>query len=70
MTWLLDTDTGELTDPNGDIVAVLDGPPYTIPDDAQEWAETEFRSMSMSEIDTDTLADFAQLWVGDVEFKE
>jgi len=70
MTWKINTNTGELIDPNGVAVDTLDGPPYTIPDDAQKWAEQEFRSMSMADLDTDTLADFAQLWTGDVEFTE
>jgi hypothetical protein len=26
--------------------------------------------MTMAELDTDTLADFAQLWTGDVEFTD
>jgi len=68
MSWKINSQTGELINPNGNVETKLDGPPYTVPDDAQEWAEQEFRSMTMSELDTDTLADFAQLWVGDVEF--
>jgi len=70
MTWKIDTQTGELIDPSGNVVANLGGEPYTIPDDAQEWAEQEFRSMTMADLDTDTLADFAQLWIGDVEFTD
>lgn len=70
MTWKIDEDTGELTDPNGVVVTTLDGPPYTSPEDAQKWAEQEFRSMTMADLDTDTLADFAQLWIGDVEFTD
>jgi hypothetical protein len=68
MTWKINTETGELIDPNGNVVANLGEPPYKAPDDAQKWAEQEFRSMTMAEIDTDTLADFAQLWTGDVVF--
>jgi len=70
MTWKIDTDTGNLIDPNGNVVVTLDGPPYKSPDDVQKWAEKKFRSMKMSELDTDTLADFAQIWTGDVEFTE
>jgi hypothetical protein len=69
MTWYLNPDTGELTDPNGSVVGVVDGPPYTVPDDAQAWGEAEFRTMSMSELTTDEIADFAQLWTGDVEVR-
>jgi hypothetical protein len=68
MTWKINKETGELLGPNGEVVATLEGPPYTVPDDAQKWAEEQFRSMTMNELDTDTLADFAQLWIGDVEF--
>jgi len=68
MTWKVNTDTGDLINPNGNVVTTLDGPPYKIPDDAQKWAEQKFRSMTMNELDTKVLADFAQLWVGDVEF--
>jgi len=68
MTWKINKDNGDLIDPNGNVVATIEGPPYTIPDDAQKWAESEFRSMTMADLDTDTLADFAQLWIGDVEF--
>jgi hypothetical protein len=67
MTWHLDVDTGELRDPDGNVRTTLDGPPFRIPDDAQKWAETEFRSLTMSDLTTDRIADFAQLWVGDVE---
>lgn len=70
MTWKIDVNTGELLDPSGTVVTTLNGPPYTVPDDAQKWAEKEFRNMTMADIDTDTLADFAQVWTGDVEFKE
>lgn len=70
MTWYLDTKTGELHGPDGQVRTTLDGPPYRIPYDAQKWAEQEFRGMSMADLSTDTLADFAQLWIGDVEFGE
>lgn len=70
MTWKLNANTGELYDPNNNVVASLGEPPYKIPEDVQKWAESEFRSMTMEDIDTDTLADFAQLWIGDVEFKQ
>jgi len=70
MTWKINKDNGDLIDPNGNVVATIEGPPYTIPDDAQKWAEGEFRSMTMTDLDTQTLADFAQLWVGDVEFTD
>jgi hypothetical protein len=68
MTWYLDADTGDLYDPSGGKRATLDGPPYTLPNDAQAWAATEFRAMQMSDLTTDKLADFAELWVGDIEF--
>lgn len=67
MTWNLDTETGELYGPDGNVRTTLNGPPYTIPDDAQAWAEGEFRMLSMADLTTATLADFAQLWVGDIE---
>jgi len=70
MTWKINSNSGELIDPNGTVITTLDGPPYTIPYDAQKCAEQEFRSMTMAELDTDTLADFAQLWTGDVEFTD
>jgi len=67
MTWKLNRANGDVIDPRGNVVGNLGEPPYKIPDDIQDWAETDFRSMSMAEVDTDTLADLAQLWVGDVE---
>jgi hypothetical protein len=67
MTWTIDTQTGELRGPKGAVRATLDGPPYRIPDDAQQWAEDNFRNLSMNELTVDILADYAQLWVGDVE---
>jgi hypothetical protein len=69
MTWYIDTDTGDLIDPNGKTVDNLGAGPYRIPDDAQAWGETQFRAMTMSELTTDQLADFAQLWAGDVELR-
>jgi hypothetical protein len=70
MTWKIDTNTGELIDPNGDVATTLDGPPFKIPTDAQQWASVQFRSLSMSELTTDKIADFAEIWVGDVEVTE
>lgn len=67
MTWHLDTDTGELYDPDGTVVTTLAGPPYTIPNDAQAWAASEFREMTMADLTTDILANYAELWVGDIE---
>jgi len=67
MTWYLDPETGELHDPSGTVVTTLDGPPYELPQDVQEWAESEFRNLSMTDLSTDKIADFAQLWIGDVE---
>lgn len=67
MTWTLDLTTGELSDPNGDVVTVIDGPPFNLPTDVQEWGEAQFREAKMSELTTDKIADFAQLWMGDIE---
>jgi hypothetical protein len=67
MTWTLNTETGELHGPDGQVRTTLDGPPYRIPDDAQKWAEQEFRKLSMADLTTDVIADYAQLWVGDIE---
>jgi hypothetical protein len=67
MTWYLDGDTGELYDPSGNVRTVISDP-TRIPDQPQEWAEREFRSLSMADLSTDRIADFAQLWVGDVEW--
>lgn len=69
MTWTLDTDTGELRGPDGNVRTTIDGPPYHIPDDAQRWAESEFRKMSMADLTTGVLADYAELWAGDVDME-
>jgi hypothetical protein len=68
MTWYIDLDTGELYDPSGTVVATLDGPPYSAPDDVQGWVNSELRSLSIADLTTGRLADFAQAWAGDVEF--
>jgi hypothetical protein len=70
MTWTFNKSTGELLGPGGQVQTTLSGPPYRLPDDAQKWAETEFRQISMSELTTDMLADYAELWVGNVEVVE
>jgi len=67
MSWTLNTETGELAKPDGTVVGTLDGPPYTLPTDAQNWAEQRLRKQAMSELTTDDLADLALLWTGDVE---
>jgi len=67
MTWSLNTDTGELAKPDGTVVARLDGPPYTLPTDAQNWAEQYLRNHTMNELTTDDLADLALLWTGHIE---
>jgi len=67
MTWYLNTETGELYDPNGQVRTTIDGPPYHVHSDAQKWAEQEFRKLSMADLTTDVIADYAQLWVGDIE---
>jgi len=67
MSWTLNTETGELAKPDGTVVATLDGPPYTLPTDAQNWAEQRLRKQAMSELTTDDLADLALLWTGHVE---
>lgn len=71
MTWTVDAETGDLYDPNGDVVTTLDSDDetYRLPTDAQEWAELELRNMSMADLTTDKMADFAQIYAGDVEFK-
>jgi hypothetical protein len=69
MTWYVDLPSGDIIDPNGETVGNLGDGPHTIPTDLQAWGEAQFRAMSMSELTTDDLADFAQLWVGDVEVK-
>jgi len=67
MTWKLNTDTGELIDPNGNVRATIEGPPYQIPKDIQSWGEDTFRSKSLAEMTTEDIADFAQIWMGDIE---
>jgi len=70
MTWTVDPETGELYDPNGNLVTTLDGDngSYKLPTAAQTWALSQLRSMSMADLTTDKLADFAQIFAGDVEF--
>jgi len=67
MTWKLNIDTGELTDPNGNVRTTIEGPPFTIPEDVQEWGEKRFREASIADITTDDIADYAQLWMGDID---
>jgi len=66
MTWTLDTSTGEVTAPWGDVVATIDAP-YQTPGDVQQIAEAMFRAESMGYMSTDRIADFAQAWMGDIE---
>lgn len=70
MTWTFDKSTGELSGPDGQVRTTVAGPPYRLPDDAQNWAETQFRQLNMSDLTVDILADYAQLWVGDIEVVE
>jgi len=69
MTWILDLSTGDLYGPDGEIRTTLDGPPYKTPDDVQKWAESQFRNMNMSDLTTDIIADYAEIWVGDIEIQ-
>jgi hypothetical protein len=68
MTWTLNTKTGELHGPDGNVRATLEAP-FRMPDDAQRWAEQEFRKMNMTDLTTDILADYAELWAGDVDME-
>lgn len=67
MTWTLDPDTGELKRPDGTVETTLAGPPYTIPDDAREWALQELRNTTLAALDTGRLADLVQVASGDIE---
>jgi len=66
MTWKIDSSTGELINPNGDVVTVLDGPPYSTRQ-AKNWANDHIRSMQMADLTTEDLVNFAELWQGDVD---
>ena len=67
MTWEYNTDTGEIIAPWGEVVETKE-PPYQNPDDVQAVAERLFREESMTEMDTERIADYAQAWMGDIVF--
>jgi len=68
MTWYLDSETGDVYNPSGEVVGNVDGPPFTIPDDIRQAVLDEVLSNENASVRGVHLKAVLEVSSGDVEF--
>lgn len=66
--WTINKETGEVKNPDGNVVATVEGD-VRIPQAVQKVAEEAFRDENMDDLTTDDIADYAVAWMGGVEYE-
>jgi len=66
MTWLLDPETGDLYYPDGDLAGNLGDGPYTVPEDAQDWAYPLVKEIGIANLTDEQMLHLFEISAGDV----
>lgn len=68
MTWYLDSETGDLYYPNGDVADNLGDGPFTLPDDVQDWAYPLVKEIGIVNLTDEQMLFLFEAAGGEVKF--